>query len=461
MDKNTHEKNYENDIYLMIPLADNQKNWRLDELGILQQATQDQQDDYSRIPDNFSRRLLCSLQAYLEYECSNAVVDELRMAYLGEFSFVHSTDDYPKKGQEPEVIGTSPCQMILTAHHATHMYILTLVLPKDTVHQFSTTQVLDQISHESLWITCPKDGATYLQGVSKKYTTMPTYVSLYDYLKYKYGLLKCGAGKAFLLLSDRPSDETEFHCMMAGETYDSIHQDFHIASDNISQICNENHAQYDYYEVYMSEMVVACIMKNFSDDMDERIDITATYAFIVILAMFQNTSIEKVNMQISNALANDGDISHEEILSLYRNFGKTVRFWEKNNYKYWGTQQEAACIVEAFGNKELKETYYEHQEFLEHIAELKSAKAEERNGFILNIVATILAVIQVQDFIVSLLEKFYGNVGINVDYATSTFSTLIICGTFSFVVVLMIINRMRIKMRKGDMHIKELRDENE
>lgn len=117
--------------------------------------------------------------------------------------------------------------------------------------------------------------------------------------------------------------------------------------------------------------------------------------------------------------------------------------------------------MEAFGNKELKETYYEHQEFLEHIAELKSAKAEERNGFILNIVATILAVIQVQDFIVSLLENFYGNVGINVDYATSTFSTLIICGTFSFVVVLMIINRMRIKMRKGSMHIKELRDEDE
>ena len=33
MNKNTHEKNYENDIYLMIPLADNQKNWRLDELA--------------------------------------------------------------------------------------------------------------------------------------------------------------------------------------------------------------------------------------------------------------------------------------------------------------------------------------------------------------------------------------------------------------------------------------------
>lgn len=450
--------NYENDIYLMLPLADNQKNWRLDELGVLKQASLDKQTAYASVPDDFSRSLLNNLQSYLEYECSNVVVDELRMAYLGQYEFLHSTDDYPKHGEDPEVVGTSTCQLILTAHQPTHMYILTVVLPKDTVKDFSTTQVLDQLSHESLWIARPKDAGQYLGINTKKYAAIPDYVDLYDYLKYKYGLLKCGSGKAFLLLSDRPEKEDEFRCMMAGETYDSQHQNFHIASDNISQICQTNHAQYDYYQVYMSEMVVACIMENFSENMEERIDITATYAFIVIHAMFQNTSIEKVNMQISNALANDGDISHQEILGLYRNFGKTVRFWEKNNYKYWGTQQEAQCIVEAFGNKELEETYYEHQEFLEHIVELKGAQTEERNGTILNIVATILAVIQVQDFVVELLESFYKKAGIDVTYAGSTFSTLIICGTFSFVLVLIIINRMRSKMRKGSMHIKELKD---
>ena len=328
--------NYENDIYLMLPLADNQKNWRLDELGVLKQASLDKQTAYASVADDFSRSLLNNLQSYLEYECNNVVVDELRMAYLGQYEFLHSTDDYPKHGEDPEVVGTSTCQLILTAHQPTHMYILTVVLPKDTVKDFSTTQVLDQLSHESLCIACPKDAGQYLGINTKKYTAIPDYVDLYDYLKYKYGLLKCGSGKAFLLLSDRPEKEDEFRCMMAGETYDSQHQDFHIASDNISQICQTNHAQYDYYQVYMSEMVVACIMENFSENMEERIDITATYAFIVILAMFQNTSIEKVNMQISNALANDGDISHQEILGLYRNFGKTVRFWEKNNYKYWG-----------------------------------------------------------------------------------------------------------------------------
>ena len=60
--------------------------------------------------------------------------------------------------------------------------------------------------------------------------------------------------------------------------------------------------------------------------------------------------------------------------------------------------------------------------------------------------------------IVELLESFYKKAGIDVTYAGSTFSTLIICGTFSFVLVLIIINRMRSKMRKGSMHIKELKD---
>ncbi len=453
--------NYENDIYLMIPLADNQKNWRLDEQNVLKNASKDKQSEYSNVPDDFSKSLLNEIQYNLEYECSNVVVEELQMAYLGQYEFLHSTDEYPKHGEEPEVVGTSTCQLILTAHQPTHMYILTVVLPKDTVKDFSTTQVLDQLSHESLWIARPDDAEEFLSINTKKYASIPDYVDLYDYLKYKYGLLKCGSGKAFLLLSDRPKNEAEFNSMMAGEVYGSKHQDFHIASDNISQICKTNHAQYDYYHAYMSETVVACIMNEFSDDEEKRIRITGTYAFIVILAMFQNTSIEKVNMQISNALANDGDISHDEILGLYRNFGKTVRFWEKNNYKYWGTQQEAQCIVEAFGNKELKETYYEHQEFLEHIVELKSAQTEERNGTILNIVATILAVIQVQDFIVELLEGFYQKAGIDVAYAGSTFATLIICGAFSFVLVLIIINRMRSKMRKGSMHIKELKDYDE
>lgn len=53
--------NYENDIYLMLPLADNQKNWRLDELGVLKQASLDKQTAYASVPDDFSRSLLNNL----------------------------------------------------------------------------------------------------------------------------------------------------------------------------------------------------------------------------------------------------------------------------------------------------------------------------------------------------------------------------------------------------------------
>lgn len=448
---------YKKDIFLMIPLADNKNNWRLDE--IFKQAKKNKREGYDWIKqhDEFAATLMAKLEENFQYECRNVVADELEMAYLGSYEFIHSTDDYPDANEDPECVATENCHMILTLHEPTHIYVLTIVLPNCA---YDATQVLDQMSHESMWIKMPEDAKDFLTKENRSGLLQNKYLDIYKFLKYRYGLLKCGEAKAFVLLSDRP-EESEFKCMMAGETYNSIHQTFHVDSENLKTICETDYAQYDYYNVYMSETVVACIMESFDDDVEGRNDLTATYAFILILVMFQNTSIVKVNMQITNALANDGDISHEQILSLYRNFGKTVRFWEKHNFKYWGTQQEALQIIKAFGNEELQESYLDHQSFLEHIVELKSARVAERNGNILSIVATILAIIQVQAFAVEMLEHFYGFVGINANYANTTFSTLIICGTISFILVMILLKYMRDKTRKGSMHIKELRDEEE
>ena len=208
-------------------------------------------------------------------------------------------------------------------------------------------------------------------------------------------------------------------------------------------MCETNHAQYDYYQVYLSDVAIAYIPEVFDEDVQERIALTSTYAFIAQLVMFQNTALAKTNIKVANALANDGDISQEEIHELYREFGKTVRFWEVRNFKYSGTQAEAACITKAFANEELKQTYYEHQEFLEHIVDLKSAQTEARNGAILNIVATVLAVIQIQDFAVGLLAGFYNLLGIDAVYAQSTFQSVIISGTLTFLLLYMILRRKR------------------
>jgi hypothetical protein len=160
-----------------------------------------------------------------------------------------------------------------------------------------------------------------------------------------------------------------------------------------------------------------------------------------------------MNIKVSNALANDGDISLENVLDLDREYGKTVRFWEIRNFKYSGTQEEAACLSKAFGNEELQNTYANQQEFLEHIVELKAAQTENRNNMILNGVATILALIQIQPYAVELLASFYSNLGIDVTYADHTFNTGILGGTLTVLIILLILRRRNRRLQQHNMRV--------
>lgn len=429
---NLYVKSYRSDIYLMLPLADHVKNHRLERLF----------DSRENVPD-IVRTLMDGLDDCIAYEVSNTVAEELDLAYLGEFDLLHTTDDYPPEGQEI-VVGKENMYAILTAHRPSHMYVLTLFLPDSP---YSTTQVQDQLSYGYLKITHPGD----IKVRSAEGEAEPKYLDIYEYIRHKYGLLKCGDGKTLLCMSGKPDDPREFQNILSGEVYNSMHINYHIQSEKIEEMCQTNHAQYDYYEVYLSDVVIAFILKKFSDNIHDRIELTATYAFIAQLVMFQNTSIAKTNIKITNALANSGDISYEQIHDLYSEFGKTVRFWEIRNFKYNGTQEEAACITEAFSNDELRKTYYEHQEFLEHIVDLKTAQTEAVNGTVLNIVATVLAVIQIQDFAVGLLAGLYSRLGIEAIYAQRTFTTSIISLPLTILLICMILRKKRRNLSRHNM----------
>ena len=455
-------KSYQSDIYLMLPLAENVKNHRLDEI-IDKSRTEDVSDYVNEIWKEMQKKynesdpftpevvttLVEGLKNCIDYEVSNDVRKELDTVFLGCFYLLHTTDNYPLAGKDKEreeeadeeiVVGEEPMYAILAAHRPSHMYVLTLFLPDSP---YSTTQVQDQLSYGYLKIRNPKD--------DEKVKDSPAYIDIYEYIRLKYGLLKCGDGKTLLCMSGKPKDPREFQNILSGEVYNSMHIDYRIQSKEIEEMCNTNHAQYDYYEVYHSDVVIAFILKKFSEDVHERIELTATYAFIAQLVMFQNTSIAKTNIKITNALANSGDITYEQIHDLYTEFGKTVRFWEIRNFKYNGTQAEAACITKAFSNEELKQTYYEHQEFLKQIVELETARTEARNGTILNIVMAFLTVIQIQDFAVGMLADFYGSLGIEAIYAQKTFMTVLISSAWTILLCFMILRKIRRKTYRHNM----------
>lgn len=428
-------KTHKEDAYLFLPYADNVRNTRIQKLLDPAQAGTRGQE----IPDK-ARWLLNALDDCLDYEYQNDIASELKRVYIGKFQFLHTLDEYEDEDDptvRPYIAGEEEVYISLFAHPASHMYVLMLFLPGC---RYSTSQLEDQLSHGYLRIRRPED---------KDEKGFYQYQKLNDYLKREFGLLSCGKGKTLLCMSGKPENEGEFYNILTAEAYNSMHQDFHISYSELKRMAEDDRAIYDYYEAYMSEDVVAMILKNFETfPLKERIELTATYAFIAELVIFQNTALNKMTIKVSNALANEGDVSYQYINQLYRDYAKTVKFWQNQNFRYYGTQREADQIRRAFDNDELRRNYYEQQDFLEHIVDVKNAQIERKNGWIINVAAIILAVIQVQSYVVDLLSRFYANFGIPVESASSTFDVMVLGGGGLIFLVWYILYKKHFHVRK-------------
>ena len=482
-------KKHDDDLYLMLPLAENSANLRAGnyikkclenkeghaedngeeaELRCSGPESEDGSGEYT--DDEIFDKLIEGLEEYIKYECTNVVVKDLRIVRLGAFDFLHTTDDYPQctfgdsEGAEPEegqkyrwttdaditendreillrgsdgsgeleqeiIFDDVKGYAVLTAHPRTHMFILTVYFPS---YPQSVTQMLDQMSYGYLKIRDPEDPAHY--------------IPLYEYLLQNYGLHACGEQKALIYIDRLPEDKKEFQDMLACEAVNNFEKDYRINSDEIDEISHCDRAQFENYEVYLSSRTI--VYRHLDEegaeitDTIEKLGDVADYLFIVLLTLFQNTALAKVNSKVTNLLENDGDVSIRAKLDIDREYGQTIRFWEMQNFKYLASQQEAEHIKKAFRSEELKETYKEHQEYLEHVVEVKNAIADQRNGLIIDVVAVILALIQVKEFLVEVAGDFYDYFGIEVKNAPDvTFNYVVFGGVVLFIIILRILRR--------------------
>ena len=490
-------KTWKDDVYLMLPLTEHERNRST---GILFDNEEDF-DPYEHLTGakklagitisggegiydaDIPEKLKEYLGEYIQYECTNQAVRDIEMFYLGCFDFLHTNDNYNQDhpgydaihdrmdadtmeassdetecmeeniadkifsySDEETEVGLQKGYVILSAHRSTHMYIATVFFPE---YAYSTTQLEDQVSNDYLKIADPRISEDIYKKAGKR-----RYLRLYDYLWETYRLHRCGQEKILLCMDKKPDADrypTEFQNILAAEVYNSTFINYHIDNESLRDMCLNDRAQYSYYEAYTSQMVIAFILekKYFELGLDERMNITATYLFIAELIMFQNTALARMNAKVTEALASNGDMSTEEILELNQEYARTIPFWEPRNFNYLGTQAEADQIKKAFSNEELRDTYNQYQEFLEHVVDLKNGERENRNSMILNIAATVLAIIQVQGFATDLLAEFYASAGIEIASRFRGFDT-----TFShsllgmlFVLILFIFIRDRKKNR--------------
>lgn len=432
-------KTFQDDVYLFIPYVDNVENPKIPKF--LAENTNSECD--STLPE-IVQKMLDELDSCLQYEYKSDVVDEVQRVSLGEFKLMHTLDLYPESSEEkPHIVGEETVYVSLLAHQRSHMYVIMLFIPNCA---YSTSQLEDQVSQKYLMIRKSDDVDDHGYYI---------YKNLNDYLFDEYGLIQCGNGKSILCMSKKPETEQEFLNILAGESYNSMRQDFFIRYKKLEDSAKDNKAIYDYYEAYMTESVVALI---FGEDVfkidktnssreaaeiekgKERVSLTATYVFIVEMIMFQNIALNRVINKVSKALSHDGDIDYDYVMQLNEDYAKTAKFWQSNNFKYFGTQREAEQIRTAFDNDELLADYRSQQDFLEHMVEVKTARNEHRSDLIMNIVLFMLAIIEAKDYITQIISRIYSTIGGDISIAESasgTFDTLLFgIGPLILVIVL-------------------------
>lgn len=361
-----YKKTFDDDIFFFLPMSVLDQKRFTGALKQLEQAEAGKSGAESGYGEDYCR----ILSGHIEYECENPTFRSLERHYLGVFKLACYDDNY-----EGIPLDTEDAHLFITFHRSTGLCMVTMAIPDN---HYIPTQLIDQMSSNNLDVL-PPEGTEYLP--------------VEEYMADRFGLEVCGESKCVICMSKQPEDEIELAYMLAGETYVSEHIDYHLHENRIKPLL-ENHACYDYYESYISRSVVAFVMKDYSDDLCDRLDREASVLFVVGIVLFQNTAVLRTNNRVVAELAESDGITNQEIEKLYLEFGQTMKFWSTNIYKYPFSQMEAEEVIRSFGIDRALEDYHRNQAFLDRLIELRGTIAEERSSSSMNLILYILAWIE-------------------------------------------------------------------
>lgn len=355
-----YRKTYKNDLFIFIPYAVDNINDTLNAEEIQERSS------------NAGEAYIEAMQENAAYECNNHVIRQMRRICLGSYKIACLDDDY-----DGCVHGTEDAFFILTVHENSGLGVLCVIIPDSS---YSTTQLEDQMSTGHIEIFTESTGST---------------VNINEYMLNRFGLECCGDAKCMVAMSNEPEDPEEMAYILAAEAYNSAHIDYRITNRDVLDWKEHNIAKYDYYDAYLSNCAIAFVMKDYPDDFAERLEIEATYLFVVELTVFQHSAVTRTNMRIVEELDCPHGTDLDFVQELYDEFGKTIRFWEWDNFKYPMAQCEADEIIRAFDTRKIMDTYNRNQSYLERLIELRSAHSNEAENRRLNAVAILLAYMQI------------------------------------------------------------------
>lgn len=362
----SYSKTYEDDIYFFLPMTSARREETHAAL-VRDRLNRPFSKDEEREDATFGETYCDTLTNHCLYECNSPIFKQLSRIHLGSFELACYDDNY-----DGTVLDTEKVDLFVTAHYRTGIYVVTLVCVDN---HYIPTQLIDQMSTDHLAIKDPESGE---------------YVNVASYMGRRYFLSQCGEAKCVICMSNHPKDENELGYILAGETSVSEHIDYKILPHRLEPLL-ECRAYYDYYDSYISRSVVAFIFKEYPDDIAERLETEASELFIVEIVLFQNTAVTRTNNRVIEELDENDGITNTEIEELYVEFGRTMKFWSSNVFKYTFAQKEADSLIEAFEINKTLDEYYRNQDFLDRMVELKSNIADQRSDEQMNVLLFVLS----------------------------------------------------------------------
>ena len=171
-----------------------------------------------------------------------------------------------------------------------------------------------------------------------------------------------------------------------------------IIGSSFLHMANNNIAQYDTAEVYASEIALVEICHCPKNSPKLRLKEQAIEIFFIELLLLQDASICSVNASIETVLNDELKNSKhtlEELIILVGDLSKATKFFDPLNFRYPTVRASSIRIADFFGLPRQKKLLEENKSILEQLINLKSIRLQTKENEIINIILTILAIIQI------------------------------------------------------------------
>ena len=199
-------------------------------------------------------------------------------------------------------------------------------------------------------------------------------------------------------------DNSKLKYLLSGETKVRKKDDFNIEAsffaNNFKDLVN-----YDEFELFASDKAIISLSKVFKNNFVENIDTEIMPFYVIEFSILQNSAINRMNIEITKALKDNGRLTLKTSLKMIEEFGKTIVLWDKNIYKYYFDQKAADGLYLAFKTDKLWGEYQKNKSHLDQLTSIKNSISSKRESFILGAISFLFTLINLYELIINFKEK--------------------------------------------------------